>query len=336
MDLKTVLLYSLMVVLSGLMVYVVYPFIPSMLIGAVFASVTYPAYQRTQVIRIPHKFLAFLFVLIFTLLILVPFGLVLLKGTEKTLDFFQGDLKLAEKVKNIDINSLVEVFPIKIIDDVGVPQLIEESAKITSEFLVNLFQGFIRGLPFVAFSIVVALFTMYFCLAEGKELKQTVSKYSFLSKERSQKIFEAFQESCSSVIVTNLVGGFVQGSVAFVTALLTGTGGAFLVGFGTFVMSFVPVLGTAPITLGLAIYSFYAKSIEVGLIWLATGLFIGISDNFTKAWVLKGSSQLHPYLGLLSVIGGLITLGVPGIILGPLIATVFNAVMPILFDARDK
>jgi predicted PurR-regulated permease PerM len=45
----------------------------------------------------------------------------------------------------------------------------------------------------------------------------------------------------------------------------------------------------------------------------------GISDNIVKPWVLKGRMSLHPFLGLLSVLGGLRIFGLAGIFLGPLI-----------------
>jgi predicted PurR-regulated permease PerM len=324
-----------MTALSGLMLFIIFPFIPSMLIGTVFASVAYPLYDRIQKTgNLNPKVLSSVFVIIFTLLILLPMGAVILKGTDSAIGFIQNELKKENRLEAFDGKIFAGSFSLGMIEGVNVSKLAEETVKLVGSFLVNVFEGFIKGMPFVSFSIIIALFTMFFGLSEGSRLVEWISNYSFLSKEQSKKLFQVFQDSCNSVIVTNLIGSFVQSLIIFLAALATGMRQSFLIGFAALMLSFVPILGTAPITIGLAIYSFYSESIGVGITWLVVGAVVGVSDNFVKAWVLKGHSHLHPYLGLLSVIGGLITLGIPGIILGPLIATMFNSMMPILMQAR--
>jgi predicted PurR-regulated permease PerM len=61
----------------------------------------------------------------------------------------------------------------------------------------------------------------------------------------------------------------------------------------------------------------------------------GISDNIVKPLVLKGKTALHPFLGLISVLGGLKAFGVAGIFLGPVI-TALTIVLLQLFHHRVK
>jgi predicted PurR-regulated permease PerM len=49
------------------------------------------------------------------------------------------------------------------------------------------------------------------------------------------------------------------------------------------------------------------------------GLIISSIDNVIRPWMLKGSTHIHPLWSFLSILGGLITFGALGLLVGPLI-----------------
>ena len=57
---------------------------------------------------------------------------------------------------------------------------------------------------------------------------------------------------------------------------------------------------------------------------------VGTVDNFVKAGVLHGQSQLHPLLALLSVLGGVQALGPIGIVVGPMAVVLLQTSLSIL------
>jgi predicted PurR-regulated permease PerM len=59
-------------------------------------------------------------------------------------------------------------------------------------------------------------------------------------------------------------------------------------------------------------------------------VFISTSDNFIRPWVMKGQSEMHPMLALVSAFGAVQLLGATGIFLGPIIAAVFVSFLNIL------
>ena len=59
-------------------------------------------------------------------------------------------------------------------------------------------------------------------------------------------------------------------------------------------------------------------------------LVVGTIDNFVKAFVLHGQSQLHPLLALLSVLGGVQALGPVGIVVGPMVVALLQTLLSIL------
>ncbi len=55
-----------------------------------------------------------------------------------------------------------------------------------------------------------------------------------------------------------------------------------------------------------------------------------MADNVIKPWVLHGQSNLHPLLALLSVLGGVKTLGPIGLLVGPMVVSFLQALLNML------
>jgi predicted PurR-regulated permease PerM len=96
-------------------------------------------------------------------------------------------------------------------------------------------------------------------------------------------------------------------------------------------MAFVPVVGTVPVSAGASLYLFFNGHIGWGIVMSVGAILATISDNIVRPWVLKGASQLHPMLALISAFGAIQLLGPTGIFLGPVIAAVFVAFLKIAF-----
>ena len=60
-----------------------------------------------------------------------------------------------------------------------------------------------------------------------------------------------------------------------------------------------------------------------------------MADNVIKPIVLHGQSNLHPLLALLSVIGGVSTLGPIGIVIGPMVVVFLQTLLKILRRELD-
>jgi predicted PurR-regulated permease PerM len=52
-------------------------------------------------------------------------------------------------------------------------------------------------------------------------------------------------------------------------------------------------------------------------------------DNVVRAWVLKTDTKLHPLLAFVSVLGGIQTLGLWGVFVGPIVASCLYALIRI-------
>ena len=65
---------------------------------------------------------------------------------------------------------------------------------------------------------------------------------------------------------------------------------------------------------------------------LWSGLLTASVDNLVKPFFLRGDSHIHPLLIFLGVFGGLSWMGVPGVLVGPLIVVFFVALYTIYVE----
>jgi predicted PurR-regulated permease PerM len=89
-----------------------------------------------------------------------------------------------------------------------------------------------------------------------------------------------------------------------------------------------PAIIWAPVCLYLAVYE--ENLMAAGLLALWGMLVVGTVDNLVKVFVLHGQSQLHPLLALLSVLGGIQSLGPIGILVGPMVVVLLQTLLGIL------
>jgi predicted PurR-regulated permease PerM len=190
--------------------------------------------------------------------------------------------------------------------------------------------SFFGGMPSLILSFFVVIVSLFFMLTDGDRFLKFLSHLSPLSPERSHVLYETFERSCRGVVLGLFLSAVVQGAMMSILFIVTGLPNALLVGVVTVAMGMVPVVGSAPIWIGATIYLLTAGSLAGGIVMLVGGILIAVSDNIVRPWVLKGQSEMHPLLALVSVFGAVNLLGPTGIFLGPIIAAVFVSFLKIL------
>ena len=89
------------------------------------------------------------------------------------------------------------------------------------------------------------------------------------------------------------------------------------------VLAVLPVLGAAIVWIPAALFLLVEGSPEKALILVAWGcIAIGLIDNLLYPLVVKNRLRMHTVPVFMAVIGGLITFGAAGIVLGPVILAI--------------
>ena len=129
----------------------------------------------------------------------------------------------------------------------------------------------------------------------------------------------------------------IQGILTAVGFTFFGIPNATLWGSVAAITALIPGIGTALVLLPAILYLYFSGEtlFAVGLLlWGMTA--VGLVDNFLGPKLVERGMRLHPFLILLSVLGGVGFFGPLGFLLGPLVLSLLFALIEIYFAIKKE
>jgi predicted PurR-regulated permease PerM len=195
----------------------------------------------------------------------------------------------------------------------------------------------VTQLPSLLVSVFVFCAALYYFLAEARSIKSAFMKQRFLAPAEANRLIAVLQNSSFGTVVTSLAIAFMQATIVGLGSLILGVGDWAVVWAITFFLSFIPVIGAAPVALALGLYSLIMGGAGVAIGFLIVAVIAGTADNIVRPYLISSNEQdLHPVVLLLAIIGSLLIMGMPGLFLGPVIAGVAVKIVPTLFGDEPR
>ena len=178
----------------------------------------------------------------------------------------------------------------------------------------------------------ILLLSLYFFLYDGPGMVRTLMELSPLDDRYELELLAEFDRISRAIVLATVLSALLQGLVAGIGYYFAGMPSLILLTALTATCALVPFVGPAiiwaPVCIYLAVYE--ENLIAAGLLAFWGMLVVGTVDNLVKVFVLHGQSQLHPLLALLSVLGGIQSLGPIGILVGPMVVVLLQTLLGIL------
>ena len=333
--------YLITLLLSALIVYLMYlimvPFFVPIFWAVVFVILFYPYYKWLLKRFKERKWLASLVACAsIAVFLIVPMAIIGTAVANELLNLFQWAERYMKALSGRAHKSpvffipYIENFLSQYIDISGldIRSFFANSVKQAAKYAGEGMTGFIKNIGSFAFHIVLAFFTMYFLFRDGDRLFAVVKDLVPLSEPDKKKIINKNRAVISATINGGLLVGAVQGLLGGVAFWFLGLPTPVLWGFVMFLFSFLPSFGTAIVWAPAAIYLLIIGSYTKGVVLLLWGAFIiGLIDNFLRPIIVSGRTNLHPLLLFFSILGAVNAFGLIGIIAGPLILSITQALV---------
>jgi predicted PurR-regulated permease PerM len=174
------------------------------------------------------------------------------------------------------------------------------------------------------------LFAVYYLIVERHHLFQELVELSPLRDSVDIKILRGIITTVRSVVFGVLMLAIVQGILAAIGLTIFGVPGSLIWGAVTMLAALVPFVGSALVLVPAILFLFFTGSqgSALGLlIWSV--IVVGLADNLIGPYLIKGTTHMHAFLVLLSVLGGIHAFGSIGIIIGPTILAAFLSLIEI-------
>jgi predicted PurR-regulated permease PerM len=177
-------------------------------------------------------------------------------------------------------------------------------------------------LPDLVLSLFIFCCALYLFLAEGRKIRELLAENQLLPSLELDRLIPSIQTSCYATLVGSILVGGVQGLSVGVGSFVLGSKHVFLIALFTFVSSFIPVLGAAPVALFLGFVSLVKGNYVIATGYVIVAVFSGTIDNIIRPWLVRGEQNIHSLVMLFAIIGGIVLLGLPGLFLGPMFISV--------------
>ena len=324
----------------GLLLYLLWPIIVPVLMGGIFAILFYPWQKRLTNWRLSAGVSSALLSLGITAVILVPLAFLVTMSVRFGFQHF-AQLKTPGVLPDGDlIGKLLVLGPVHralefaqnffSFETQDVSDALQDAIKVVGLKTADRLGDWLSSIPSALLGLVIMVMSVFFFLQDGQIVARVVKERSFFSETATTRLLLALTETCRSVILASVVTGVLQALVYTIFCLFVGPPSIPMIALVIFLMSFVPLVGSAPVTFGVAIYHWITVGQSGGIALLVGAVIVVVIDNIVRPAILKGTANLHPLLAFLAVIGGLQTMGFPGIFMGPILASLAVTTLAVL------
>lgn len=329
--------YIILLVTS--LIFLLFPFaVPIFFAGTIALTLQTPlTYLISKGLKRKHA--SALLTLLFALVVSLPLLFFLIQGTLSVtakLEKFSLSGKLpGEGFKEMlsgfrhDFVELVQRHSSKFHLDFLSDKKIEEYFTLGSTFLLNFLRDFLTSLPSVLVLFLVMILCTYSFLNHAHRIRSFFQELLGLPDHKMNHLVHIFVMNSRQVYLSNIITGGIQSLFVALGVSLLGLGDFLTVYFVTLILSFIPVIGAAPVAFLFSLLAFLKGQSMPAFILLVLGSITGVVDNFLRPWLATlGESRIPPIVAFMCVIGGALLLGFPGLFIGLLIGSIAFDTVP--------
>lgn len=323
-----VFFFGLMGIVGYLLWQMMSPFITALALSAVIVTISYPIYGWVLAYTPRHNTTAA--ALISTLLIIVIFVLPLFWITSmlvsEAISIYRildgNQFSLSDTLNNFE-NVLQNLIP-------GLQIDLANYMRQGAEWFAGNLGAIFVGTASTLFSFFIAVFGCFYFFRDGEKFTNKLIEISPLADIEDGLILRRMGSAVRGVATGTVLVAIIQGVSAAIGFSVFGFDRAILFGTIVAITALVPGVGPSVVFLPAAIYSFVFGDYVTGiglLVWFLVA--VSFLDNILGPYLVSRSHPMHPFLILLSVLGGLALFGPIGFVVGPVITSVFIVLLEI-------
>lgn len=304
------------------------PFLSALVWALAFAVMAHPLHAWIEKRVTRPNVAAAISVILVTLILIVPTAFVvhqLVVEAAAHIEYVQSPEAAAKWRETLESTSIGQNFlwldsELKITEQVG--DLRQELAKRTGEVL--------RDSVWTVVNVLITMFTLFFMFRDRRWALQSLASLVPLSLPESAQVFKRVEDTIYATVYGSVTMAMIQGALGGFMFWWLGLPAPVLWGVVMALLATVPNLGAfivwAPTAAGLALQG-ETQSAIILAVWGLTA--IALIDNLLYPFMVGQRLRMHSALVFFAVLGGLMVFGIAGLIVGPVIFAIADALMDI-------
>ncbi|OGY87440.1 MAG: hypothetical protein A2233_00810 [Candidatus Kerfeldbacteria bacterium RIFOXYA2_FULL_38_24] len=326
---QTVAFFALLIGISILFYRLVAPYLFAIFWAAIIASIFYPLYKKLlKKIKSP-KLSAGLTLVVAILVVLIPLSFILGLVAKQAVDTYNKFnnpttlTSLQSYAENFVANNTVQ----KIIGQVNLQEKIKTvTTTISTNSLSWLKTGSQNTLALLLQAFIM-LYSLYYFLKDGDRWLRHLMHLLPFGDNNEAVLYEKFASTGKATLKGTILIGSIQGIFGGILFFIVGIPSAVFWALIMIVMSIIPAVGSFIILYPAALYLIIIGHVWQALVIIIGSVLIGFIDNLLRPPLVGKDMELPPLIIFFATIGGLSVFGISGVVIGPIIAAFFFAVL---------
>jgi predicted PurR-regulated permease PerM len=320
-------------ILCAVALYVSWPLWPALVLAAWTATIAHPLVERLERGLNGRRRAAGVLVFLLFLSIAIPLALIgvsVVVGAQDLLDTLAASPTAIRALEWIAVGANGDATAARSPGPADLAALVRHYGAAGFDVLTDIAGAAARGLL-----VVLVYFTAAFMfILEGRSEWSWVRRHAPLRPEHLDRLMAAFQETGRGLLVGVGLTTATQGAAATIAYVALGVPQAWVLGPITGLASVVPVVGSALIWLPIAAgFVLTGHPVKAALLTVVGVGVISIIDNVLHPMFARMAALRMPLLLLLvSLLGGVMTLGTWGAVIGPLVVRLAMEALAIIRD----
>jgi len=332
-EFKNLAMVLAILVFLALAIFIIYPIAQPVIIGLLLAYLFNPFYRKILKFTKEKNLAAFIILLIVLLGVALPLWFLLPI-------LFKQAFNMYIYLQRVDIGNIIN----KILPSLITTDLAKDIALSLNKFIATTANKFFTSatsslinLPMLVLKITITFFVFFFGLRDEENIRNSLKSVSPFNKKLEEKLVKNFNDITKSVIYGYIFIGILQG-------LLTGLGllifrspePLFLTAIAV-IAAVIPIVGAWIVWVPVSIYLLMTghTGAAIGL-FLWGAILVSWIDNILRPYIVSKNSKVSTATVFIGMMGGLVSIGVLGLILGPLILSYLLLLLESYRSEREK
>jgi len=288
--------------------FIVKSFINLLLLAIIIVYFFYPLYLRLNK-RIESKAVcSLIFTILILLLIVIPVVYVVGSAVEQLIAFYKngGVQLIIDFGKNME-NPAIEEYVLK-----GAQEITSSLISYASKFIVSI--------PNKIFNFLMFTLTLFYLFIDWEKIVKKVKELIPFKKQ----VVDDMKDNLNKIIYGIFFIALIEGLVVLIGFSILHLPLAFFWAILIALSAILPFFGAAIIWAPYALIElifYHDPFIAAGITFF--GGLASFIDTFIRPKFIANKSKMHPIIVLLGLVGGIKLFGIAGIIIGPIILSMF-------------
>ena len=206
-------------------------------------------------------------------------------------------------------------------------------------FFVDYQKTLIAYLPIILFKMFIFFFSLFILFLRGEELRtKIISRIPAALKIYAYRLSDATVDTLYAIYFVQIVIAVLTFFIAIPVFYLLGYGDIIFYSYFAAFCELIPIIGSSAVFILMGTYAqAIGDSRGVLILFLLGYLIVSLMPEIYVRPVLVGRRvKIHPVIMFIGIVGGLLTMGLAGFVLGPLIIVLLITSYRMYTEEREK